>query len=328
MADNPDDKSFNYWKAIFHGRLSAEEAVNRLIQFNIRGAFLVRFPKVPIQTLILSFLNKPQQVKHLVLPRRKSSSILCDLQSNKKEDIAFHVINSYEKLTVPVPIPLDISLIEDQTKDGLGDLCVACEQKVPSKGHLETHQLYKCKHCHKVMIVDVAYHHKIHCAENASREQFDCNMCDFKTYSKVTIKKHQDRGHNFECNQCESTYSLLVDLKQHKSTEHQRKFTCNICDKEFRTKRRCLEHMCNRKRLPRRARVYYKCEMCDFTTDNKRSLNRHKGGKHSRRRKRMSLTCEICEKSHKHHTSFKRHVAKCQKEQSGYLKDYSVVVSI
>ena len=69
---------------------------------------------------------------------------------------------------------------------------------------------------------------------------------------------------------------------------------------------------------PRKKKVEYYCEKCDFLTSNKKDYTRHlKTKKHNRPKKTpkkepsVEFVCVICKKKYKHQSSWSRHQTKC-----------------
>ena len=103
---------------------------------------------------------------------------------------------------------------------------------------------------------------------------YSCNLCDFKSISKMPVRSHI-RAHPdfraFPCTICnykgKSKDNLRVHLLSH---SERRAYSCSICDYKGKSKDRLNKHMVIH------TDVYpYKCHLCDYKARRNQSFKRH-----------------------------------------------------
>ena len=127
--------------------------------------------------------------------------------------------------------------------------CEKCEKLFTRKDSLTTHM----KRVHNVFKVALGDASRM----LAHRGGFKCKMCDQGFYgekAKQKIELHVARkcktDIGVECEQCGAPFTHPYDLKQHKDVKH------------------------------RDDPVLFSCNLCDFTSNYEKSLNRHRKRKH------------------------------------------------
>ena len=56
-----------------------------------------------------------------------------------------------------------------------------------------------------------------------TKQQYECDKCDYNTYNIISLRQHQEIKHimeNYECNNCEYKTLNIVKLRQHSEIEH------------------------------------------------------------------------------------------------------------
>lgn len=109
--------------------------------------------------------------------------------------------------------------------------------------------------------------------EEWKKTQFKCELCEFTSFTRFSIKKHQLR-HNqkpFKCNNCSKSFNDKETLSMHKK-EHDElmPYSCSRCKSGFRQKDDKDKHEQSCKPSGR-----YNCKQCNFTCNSKTGLKSH-----------------------------------------------------
>jgi stress-induced morphogen len=172
------------------------------------------------------------------------------------------------------------NLIQHETIHEPKTKCQICSKEI-SKCHLTYHlkrheniRKFNCDHCGagyvtKCHLVQHMWKHRsdkqfnctqctrgfndsgnftIHLLSHSSNPRpFQCDLCPKSYSSKQRIKVHLDATHteqSFKCNKCDFTTKRKPNLNIHKRRRHSsaKPFSCQICEKKFKTKRYVKQH--------------------------------------------------------------------------------------
>lgn len=94
-------------------------------------------------------------------------------------------------------------------------------------------------------------HIKLSHSDKSKRQmKFFCDYCDFKTFSKMNVKRHLKTIHlkikAFQCIHClDKKYTSKVTLDQHMITKHGQEtdYICRCCNRKFPTMSFLRSHM-------------------------------------------------------------------------------------
>ncbi|KXJ71893.1 hypothetical protein RP20_CCG019437 [Aedes albopictus] len=124
------------------------------------------------------------------------------------------------------------------------------------KEHMRTiHQpqekvLVQCPECSKWLMNSrcLKIHMQLH-----RKEDFACDLCDYKTKKASLLKRHHITHHQLErpftCDECDKTFKHKRALTIHKSTKHtgdSNGFKCNFCERSFNSSTNFYTHRKNR----------------------------------------------------------------------------------
>lgn len=160
-------------------------------------------------------------------------------------------------------------------------------------------------------------------------QHLQCDQCDYKTFSKIKLKLHQDTKHSdlrpFTCPNCGAGFKLNVQLKKHHDIVHShlRPFGCSSCDARFTSKGNLQDHVSRRHSDV----AEFECAKCDPVTMHKtlRTLKEH-----TRREHTEPATCNICAKTFRSHDHLSSHMRRLHGSMSGtcaICKNESAAVS-
>ena len=105
-----------------------------------------------------------------------------------------------------------------------------------------------------------------------------CELCEYKTKSKVHMRRHVRRHTGerpFHCKECEDSFSCSSGLTQHTKRKHtsEMDFVCNVCGKSFKAasdlRQHELRHIENKPKP-------YSCDVCNHKFSCKANFERHK----------------------------------------------------
>lgn len=165
--------------------------------------------------------------------------------------------------------------------------CEQCNIKFASRSNLNTHlkrhgpTTVHCELCDYGTYDKVSL--KIHVMQNHTFERpFKCDLCEFATTLKPRLNQHYQRVHGdktqiFKCPECPYSTHLQKNLKIHAQchTDY-RPYCCEVCGKAFRRSGQLNEH-----RNIHTGEKPYKCEICGYATAASGNLSKHKKEKHS-----------------------------------------------
>ena len=154
--------------------------------------------------------------------------------------------------------------------------CDLCNMKFSHQTTLKTH----IKHVHELAM------------------DFHCGVCDFKTKTKDSLRRHFTAMHSKEedqtcvqCNICNVTVKSQKHLKSHIKKMHEErkdKFTCNDCGKQLLSK---LSFKLHREAIHEQKK--YACDICDRKFTQKTPLNTHMKRIHFQE---ANYNCSKCER--------------------------------
>lgn len=122
--------------------------------------------------------------------------------------------------------------------------------------------------------------------KESKKIQFKCHFCEFTTYTRISLKKHElvhkiPKAH--KCEQCSKAFNTKEKLFAHKK-EHSAYF-CSRCKRDF-------SQMDEKDKHEKSCKLsgHYCCKQCDFTCNSKLGLMNHE------RTHIELLSCEHCNK--------------------------------
>lgn len=193
---------------------------------------------------------------------------------------------------------------------------------------LLSHQLL-CHGCGKSYqkACELKRHIKLAHEDKTKREiYFYCDQCDFKTFSKMNIKRHLMTIHlgirAFSCKLCpDKKYTSKITLDQHMITKHNQEteFVCQCCKRKFPTMsflRSHLKSACSgapgsnfRERgNPNEYREaldnnQYRCKLCGLVCNGKGKIAQHFAQRH-----KHSNACNLCPATFNSYSNLKKHI--------------------
>ena len=107
--------------------------------------------------------------------------------------------------------------------------------------------------------------------------KFICDICEYKTFTKVSFKNHMQKhkGEEHRCDECDFVTFTAKFLQRHKSNNHMEKpFKCDYCDHRVNREHELLDHIRHHHTMERP----FKCDQCEMAFSSKVKLKRHKVG--------------------------------------------------
>lgn len=137
-----------------------------------------------------------------------------------------------------------------------------------------------------------------------------CDKCPMKFKSKILLKKHTQISHKNTnnaviCDICGKIYTNSARLKAHLDCHTQKQ--CPYCFKALKSYSHFKLHVKNHKSpiKIKRTPKYQKCDICEYKSCNKSSLEAHVNRVHLQIK---PFTCEICQKSFYKKVHLKEHL--------------------
>ena len=144
-----------------------------------------------------------------------------------------------------------------------------------------------CNICHRY-VKRMDHHLKTHHSENS--RNFKCDVCNFETDRKDTLRKHQYLKHkivtrgfrfidktfetdevDFTCFDCKKKFTTKLGIENHIIQPTCEDIKCKFCGKVFKERKTLLYHIRNIHENPTK----HKCEKCHQVFSHKNSLNKH-----------------------------------------------------
>jgi KRAB domain-containing zinc finger protein len=155
---------------------------------------------------------------------------------------------------------------------------------------------------------------------------FFCDNCDFRTFSKMNMKRHLNTIHlkikAFVCELCpEKKYTSKITLDQHMISKHGKDsdFVCNCCHRKFPTMSFLRSHMkstCsgspgavrergdpNYYREPLGETDNYRCKLCGLVFVGKGKIAQHYAQRH-----KHSNACTLCSATFNSYSNLRKHI--------------------
>ena len=210
--------------------------------------------------------------------------------------------------------------------DGYLDEGVKCKGKEAKKDLYQ----YKCQSCGKTFSRQrkLKYHVE---AVHEKIIDFQCKLCEYKSYYKANVQRHTRRVHpsedvlakiksrrlskektkekeEYRCEDCDKTFPRQVLLKYHGEAVHEQivKFSCKLCEQKSYYKNNMRLHLKRShpsadvltniepvvKSEPVPAEEIINCLQCDFTASDVKQVRRHTERVHL---KIMRYQCSYCD---------------------------------
>ena len=132
------------------------------------------------------------------------------------------------------------------------------------------------------------HHKRVHHSDQSRK--FACEICDFETDRKDTLRTHQYLKHkmtnhkfskldetfkdgqpHYECFECKKVFDNFVDIENHMLLRSCEEFKCKICAKVFKQKKNLNQHV----KTVHENTEKFKCNKCGILYAHKRSLEKH-----------------------------------------------------
>ena len=143
---------------------------------------------------------------------------------------------------------------------------------------------------------------RYHTATIHESPKFPCYSCDYKGYTKFTLRAHIDAVHTKDSRKkCDVCFESLTDqrsLIKHMMNKHdlEHKFKCDRCDKVFLTELRFslhTEQVCEKIKAAKKEKLEQgklKCDKCEFKADGPARLQYHTQAVHDK----VYHNCDKC----------------------------------
>lgn len=183
-------------------------------------------------------------------------------------------------------------------------VCSECKKCFPSEHNLVSHVASKhttkvCSSCGKKFSKLCYKHHSKVCADSKPvGGVYICDYCskeyNFKNALKLHIRFTHLIGWEYQCEQCGKKFSNPAHLREHDNTHNrvEDRYICSVCGSKYSTRRGYERHykrhfdsegvLTNQE--PRKKRIankLYMCLACNYTTEYKRTLEKHLKTKHN-----------------------------------------------
>ncbi|CAG9808675.1 unnamed protein product [Chironomus riparius] len=156
---------------------------------------------------------------------------------------------------------------------------------------------------------------------------FYCDNCDFKTFSKMNMKRHLSTIHlkikAYGCQFCpDKKYTSKITLDQHMISKHgqETEFICQCCKRKFPTMsflRSHLKSTCSGSPGSVRERAdpnayreplydeldHYRCKLCGLVFEGKGKISQHYAQRH-----KHNNSCNLCAATFNSYSNLKKHI--------------------
>lgn len=134
--------------------------------------------------------------------------------------------------------------------------------------------------------------------KESKKTPFNCDLCEFKTFTRFSIKKHQlsHKIITFECNNCSKSFDDKEKLSMHMK-EHSKEmpYSCSRCKCGFFQKEDKNQH----EKSCKPSGQYY-CKQCNFSCNSKIGLMSHE-------KIHAQIVCDHCNKHFSSNWNLQQH---------------------
>ena len=126
-------------------------------------------------------------------------------------------------------------------------------------------------------------------------QNFHCDLCEFKTIYKSSLKDHVNKLHNnesehnksFQCSDCNKLFQTDHILRRHfqRIHEKQQNHACEQCELKFYSKVELKRHIRRKHTTYLTKEDRFECLDCKKTFSEKHSLSRHFARIHEKNQK-------------------------------------------
>jgi len=173
------------------------------------------------------------------------------------------------------------------------------------KAHMYTHlsipHQCTCEVCGKTFRMRHHLEQHLKICKSERVKNFCCNICDFKTHSRASLRNHlltHSDARNFSCEECGASFKSKNGLTSHKKFHKGRKFPCTVCGTELRSKGSLGRHIKQHQDL--REHV---CNVCGFAFVQLENLRVHQYKQHQI----LIYKCDKCEERFRLKADMKQH---------------------
>lgn len=202
--------------------------------------------------------------------------------------------------------------------------CTQCDYKttrsVQFRQHENTHRVYQCTECYKVICSQLNLDAHIQRMHNNSTKMktYTCDLCTFTTNNKAGVEEHKYKKHGvivegrdiYQCSKCTYNSLNLYLIKRHEKETHaaEKMYVCSYCSKTFACKKTLSVHVYNQHIKVKS----YPCEMCEFTGPTRKAVVVHVKDTHP---DNFPYVCNLCGKRYQIRYSLINHVSHCPRKE-------------
>ena len=328
----------------WHGKLSKEEAENRLIAADKTGTYLFRESDIKSRRYLLSYTSDNNQglFKHVFVPTARARKAYYSV--SEAVVVMEKMILTSNQCRNPVS-PLQDGpdekkdLITDEDDGPASDLAchacgIVCGDKERLRVHHQGHFVIECDTCLKFIGKNSFHAHTRKC-KNIPRKVHSCDECDYKTCWIKCLRDHQKRIHEMGgllCDTCRKVFDTKENLIRHREIHASDDFPCPDCPKTFkllksRNRHQRLHHSMIKTEFGLikldpdhvntmvKKKAGFDCteQRCDRHFKDRRSLSRHIIRAHIPRSPRKIYKCDDCPYFSENSSTFRRHLQTCDK---------------
>ena len=122
--------------------------------------------------------------------------------------------------------------------------------------------------------------------------EFKCKFCTISKANRWTWQMHHLKMHYY-CDNCDSKFENRNETLEHQKIVHDKTFQCKVCSKLFFEGGYLNSHMIvHNGVVDEKPKKQYFCDICDFSTKNRTTLEDHNIAKHLQKK---DLSCFQCD---------------------------------
>ena len=175
------------------------------------------------------------------------------------------------------------------------------QQQQSKKGLVANRKKYSCSNCNRGFIY---FKRALQCCKTVNRKfSFTCDKCKTVITNKQNVGRHKVRCANI----------MAVRSKKNAEGGVIRKFTCELCGKDFDYKQSLKKHKMTIHKIEKEKGTY-QCDLCTYSSDSKVVVKKHKTQVHPSSSKQYF--CDSCDSSFYSRQGLLRHklCAHCDKQ--------------
>ena len=208
------------------------------------------------------------------------------------------------------------NLLEHQRSDHVvsTNQCMMCKLYFATNNELERH--IKEEHSQLCEVCEETFATRSELVNHVDlNHSFKCNYCEIVTTTMEKMGKHVEDCHTIQCNFCSFNFPTNQELELHKSEQHP--YACVVCSTQLDSKSNLEKHL--------EDNHTYTCDSCGYIAINEDIMENHILDKHAQPDTEGEYKCDDCDFKTEDKQNFGKHYKDNHGSNSTKQKDTEVI---